>query len=612
MKKNLTSFLILLSSITFAQNAGSLDLSFGTGGKVVTSITNGADKAYGVAIQADGKILVAGFSTSAITGKDFSLLRYNADGTLDATFGTNGIVNTDVQLGSEDEAFSIALQADGKIVLAGYSDNGSNKNAALCRYQTNGNLDSTFGNNGKVLTDFENNQQDEIRVVKIHPLTGNIVVGGSSIISSSISKPVVARYLPNGSLDVSFDTDGIRLLWITNLDYQYLYSVEDIAVQPNGKITAVGWRDFTSLSWDADKWICRINSNGTVDNTFSNDGVNVYNGSFNGSDKAFGLLLRPDNSILMAGAGFLSTLAYDFTLNEISADGSNVSNSSNTDFGTSNDDIAYALMEDANGKFIIAGTSSTNTASNFALTRKNADYTTDNSFGTSGKTTTTFNGNQINVCYDAALQADNKIIAVGFTGNDIAIARYLGTAQAQLDAFQLTVPTNQAGNQNFATLSFNWTDAFGATGYELVLDTLSTFDGAPQTFTPTNSALTVNNLIPSTQYFWKVRATDGANFGQSSSVWSFTTKPLDNTSILDITSINFYVYPNPANDNIVIENSNLISETSFRIFSSAGILVKVGTISNSIHNVSIKELPAGVYYIQFESKQFKPSRLIKL
>ena len=612
MKLKLATFLILLSSITFAQNAGSLDLSFGTGGKVVTSITNGADKAYGVAIQTDGKILVAGFSSSAITGKDFSLLRYNTDGTLDVTFGTNGIVNTDVQLGSEDEAFSIALQADGKIILAGYSDDGSNKNAALCRYQTNGNLDSTFGNNGKVLSDFENNQQDEIKVVKVHPLTGNIVVGGASIISSSVSKPVVARYLPNGSLDTSFDNDGIRLLWITNLDYQYLYSVEDIAVQPNGKITAVGWRDFPALDWDADKWVCRINSDGTVDNTFSNDGVEVYNGSFNGNDKAFGLLLRPDNSILLAGAGYLSTLAYDFTLNEISTDGSNVLNSSNNDFGSTKDDVAYALLEDVNGKLISVGTSSTNTTSDFAMVRVNANYSADNSFGTNGKVTTTFNANGVNVCYDAALQADNKIVAVGFTGNDIAIARYLGTAQAQLDAFQLTLPVNQAVNQNFATLNFNWTDAFGATSYELTLDTLSTFDGATQTFNPTNSALTVNNLIPSTQYFWKVRATDGTNFGQSSPVWSFTTKPLDSSSIPNISSINFNVYPNPANDYIALENMNFKDETPYRIFSSTGILVIAGTISNNFYNISIKHLPAGVYYIQIEDKHFIPSRFLKL
>jgi hypothetical protein len=80
------------------------------------------------------------------------------------------IVTSDLQTDSDDVAYSVALQADGKVVLAGSSDNGSNKNAVLVRYKDDGSLDSTFGNNGVVLTDFENSQQDEIKVVKIHQL----------------------------------------------------------------------------------------------------------------------------------------------------------------------------------------------------------------------------------------------------------------------------------------------------------------------------------------------------------------------------------------------------------------------------------------------------------
>jgi hypothetical protein len=111
-------------------------------------------------------------------------------------------------------------------------------------------------------------------------------VGGASIISSSVSKPFVARYLSNGNIDTTFNNNGIRLLWITNLDYQYLFSVEDLAVQSNGKISVVGWRDFPGLSWDSDYWACRINSDGAMDVTFSSDGVNVFNGNYNGHDRA--------------------------------------------------------------------------------------------------------------------------------------------------------------------------------------------------------------------------------------------------------------------------------------------------------------------------------------
>jgi len=167
---------LVLTTNTFAQPAGSLDPTFGTAGKVLVSINSGEAKAHSIALQSDGKIIAVGHSTSPLTGKDFTIVRLLSDGTLDNTFGTNGIVTTDVQLGSEDYAYSVALQADGKIILAGSSDDGVNRNAALVRYNSDGTIYSTFGVNGIVLTDFENAQQDEIRVVKIHALTGNNVV----------------------------------------------------------------------------------------------------------------------------------------------------------------------------------------------------------------------------------------------------------------------------------------------------------------------------------------------------------------------------------------------------------------------------------------------------
>jgi uncharacterized delta-60 repeat protein len=140
--------ILFISLSAKAQLTGGLDPSFGTAGKVITSITTGQDKAYAAAIQANQKIVVAGTSSSSVSGKDYTVLRYNTDGSLDGTFGTSGTVTTDVQVGSDDVAYCLAIQADGKIILAGYSDNGTNKDAALVRYNTDGSIDTTFGNNG--------------------------------------------------------------------------------------------------------------------------------------------------------------------------------------------------------------------------------------------------------------------------------------------------------------------------------------------------------------------------------------------------------------------------------------------------------------------------------
>ncbi|MBT5529447.1 MAG: hypothetical protein HOK35_09835, partial [Cytophagia bacterium] len=350
MKQLLTGIIMLLSIGLFSQPAGTLDPDFGINGKLLIGIVGQQDVANSVVIQADGKIVVAGYASSSVSGKDFFCIRLKTDGTYDSTFGLNGIVKTDLQLGSDDVAYSLSLQTDGKLILAGYSDNGSSKDAALVRYHTNGIIDSSFGSNGVVLTDFEASQQDEIHVAKIHHLTGKIIVGGTTIINSTNSKPVVARYLSNGSLDTTFNANGIRLLWITSLDYQYYFSVEDLAVQPNGKISAVGWRDFPSMQWSSDYWACRINADGSMDNTFSLDGVNVYNGNFNGNDRAYAMLLKSNNKMLIAGGGSITSIYYDFSVFEAEEDGGVGAWSAKADYGTLLDDIAYGIKEDDNGK----------------------------------------------------------------------------------------------------------------------------------------------------------------------------------------------------------------------------------------------------------------------
>jgi uncharacterized delta-60 repeat protein len=552
MRHVFTLSFLALSACALAQPAGSLDPSFGTAGKVVTSISSGEDKAYGSALQSDNKILVAGFSTSPVTGKDFTCVRYNANGTLDLTFGTNGIATTDLQLGSDDFAYDIALQADGKIVLAGSSDNGSDKDAALVRYNTDGTLDMSFGTNGVVLTDFDSGDADAIRTVKIHALTGKIVVGGSAQISTNVSKPVVARYLSNGVIDNTFNTTGIRLLWVTSLDYQYLFSVEEIAVQPNGKISAAGWRDFPGQSWSSDYWAGRINEDGTMDATFSTDGVNTYNGGFNGNDKAHAMLLKANNNFLVAGGRYVGTLAYELTMFEVNTSGTLGSWSVSADFDVNPtpdlNDVAFGLAEDVNGLLIGAGSSGTSNSKTFALVRANPGTTgLDATFGTAGKVTTTFGTNTLNECFDVFVQPDNKIVAVGYTGNDFAIARYQGNNTPQLDGFSLLLPADNAVNQNYANLVFDWTDAYGATSYTIEVALDAGFTGSLSTYTVTPSTKTVVNLLPDMQYFWRVKASDGTNSGPYSSVRSFTTNTLEN-----------FTLQTPANNAVTQEFASLV------------------------------------------------------
>ena len=450
-------FFLLFSTFSMFSQGGSLDTSFGTGGKVVTSINSGADIAYATVLQSDGKILVSGTTNSSISGKDFFCIRYNANGTLDTSFGTNGIATFDLQGGSDDVVYAMAIQSDGNILLAGYSDDGSNKNAAIIRITSNGTLDTTFGTAGKVYTEFISGRADEIKVIKIHALTGNLIVGGTSSATSTNSQGVIARYTSNGVLDTNFNTTGIVTLPNASGSGTYFHTIEDLAVKSNGKISAIGWINQQGLSWSANHYGCRLNSNGTLDTTFSTDGVIVTNGGFNGDDKSFSLILNSDDSFLFAGGGYLTDLQYDFFLGLYNSSGSTAQGKASFDFATLNKDIIYGSGVDSTGKIVLVGSSVASVSSStFGLARVNSDYTVDTSFGTSGKVTTTFETNTTNEAFDMAIQSDDKIIAVGYTGNDIAIARYNNTTLSANDfeSNSITIYPNPVKN----TLHLNFSN----------------------------------------------------------------------------------------------------------------------------------------------------------
>jgi uncharacterized delta-60 repeat protein len=178
---------------------GSLDSTFGTGGLVGTQVGANRDEIHALLLQGDGKIVAAGVTFDAFATGDFALARYNTDGTLDSSFGTNGIVTTDFN-STSDRGLAAVLQADGKIVVAGESGN----DVALARYNPDGTLDSTFGTGGKVTTDFG---IEEARASAVGlDSAGNIVAAGTFF--TSPNEFLVLRYTPGGALDSTFGSGG--------------------------------------------------------------------------------------------------------------------------------------------------------------------------------------------------------------------------------------------------------------------------------------------------------------------------------------------------------------------------------------------------------------------
>ena len=277
---------------------GSLDTSFGNGGIVTTTFPEGS-YAFDVALQADGKIIAAGtvfvdFIPGEPSNTDFALARYNPDGTPDTTFGNGGQVSTDF-VGMEDDAFSVLVQSDGKIVAVGSAnDPATYYNFAAVRYLSNGTIDTTFGVAGKVSTDFGHADFDRARSAVLQP-DGKIVAAGTAIFNNGLSEPfALARYNSNGTLDTTFSSDGKMFIDFGSFD-QTAYKV---LLQPDGKIVTAGYPNTESS--DSDFLLARLKTNGSLDRTFGIEGkVRTSFGDLNGG--AYGAVLQPDGKIVAVG-----------------------------------------------------------------------------------------------------------------------------------------------------------------------------------------------------------------------------------------------------------------------------------------------------------------------
>jgi uncharacterized delta-60 repeat protein len=343
-------------SLTRYKYTGILDTSFGLNGIITIPLAGGNDVANSITIQSDGKILLAGYSAIG-TFSYFSLIRVDSSGNLDTMFGNNGKVITSVGI-NQDQANSIQIQSDGKILVAGFSSNGLSKDFALVRYNSDGEIDSTFDYDGKVITNFS--VYDDIGNSIAIQSDGKILVAGASEFSGNLPKIALTRYNSNGSLDSLFGVNGKATATIGS----YANCANSVLIQTDGKIVISGYTNFGLGPLYA---LIRFNTNGSLDSTFNMNGV-VIGGS----------LYSINNSI----------------------------------------------AEQLDHKLLVAGWSDTTNLSLqhvFTIYRYNANGIIDSSFGINGKTTTVI-GNNSNIL-SIALQTNGKIVAAGW-GLNGSIAQY--------------------------------------------------------------------------------------------------------------------------------------------------------------------------------------------
>jgi uncharacterized delta-60 repeat protein len=279
--------------------SGCLDTLFGNSGKVMQDVGGRTDYAgrweliNAVAVQPDGMIVAAGGSRYTDTSFSWVIARFASDGTLDPLFGTAGITRVNLTVAIDhEEAFAIAIQPDGKILVAGWAGGVSpNFNAGVVRLDAFGNLDPTFGTNGQVLVPFGGGRT--ITAMKLQS-DGKILVAADGSPSSS-----VARLQANGAVDTSFGNSGFRT--ITFKSGETRASVSSLALQSNGKIL-VGGTSYGTGSTGADFALRRLTTSGAFDTTFGSSGVTTTD--FYGSGRAdvmFTIAVASDDSFVAAG-----------------------------------------------------------------------------------------------------------------------------------------------------------------------------------------------------------------------------------------------------------------------------------------------------------------------
>jgi uncharacterized delta-60 repeat protein len=346
---------------------GSLDATFSGDGRLITNF-GGFDRASGVAIQSNGKIVAGGEKCSSSIGPcDVALVRYNANGTFDTTFSGDGKLTSDFG-GGNNSAYSVVIQSNGKIVLAGSMWNGTDNDFAVYRYLSNGSLDVTFSGDGMVSFGFGAGRQDSAADLVLQS-DGKIVVAGYSGDVNHINNNfAIARLNANGSLDTTFSGDGRQAANFGGNDFGAA-----LTLQPDGKIVVAGRKNDLTRSSFA---LARFNPDGNPDTTFNGTGRKTFSiiPSTAADAAALDVSVQVDGKIVVAGHTEIggdndhamalvrlnSTGGFDMTF---SGDGKVT-----IDFGA-DDYLSALVLQPADGKYVLAGQTYNGTQSDFALAR---------------------------------------------------------------------------------------------------------------------------------------------------------------------------------------------------------------------------------------------------
>ena len=409
------------------------DPDFGSGGPVLTPLgtpIGAADARANAIVPVNGGQLVAGGYVRDGRNNKFALARYNADGSLDTSFGTNGSVLTQVGLGegSDDEMKALVVQPDGKLVGAGFSATGQSL-FALARYNADGSLDTTFNPNanpifnpkGTVLTGLGNASVARASALLLQP-DGKLIAGGFAR-QSTTSVFALVRYNADASLDTTFGSGGKVL---TPVGTGTFAAIRSMLLQADGKIVVAG---IASAAGNTKFALARYNANGTLDTTFGSGGIVLTQvGQANATLNA---LVSDDSGGFVAAGSAQNGEGNVFALARYTANGTLDTTFGSggtvlTPIGADNGATANALITDAQ-QLVAGGVASDGGVAQFAFARYDSDGSLDTTFNSSGTLMTPIGDGNLSAA-NALMLVDGRLLAAGYAtnggGQEFTLARY--------------------------------------------------------------------------------------------------------------------------------------------------------------------------------------------
>lgn len=618
MRKALPLLIIFISFSTFSfAQAGTLDSSFGVNGVITYRYEKNMSTSSVVITQPDSKILVGG-TTKVDNIYRFLLIRLNPDGSLDSSFGLNGEVVTSFESGQPATSTCLALQPDGKIIQAGYTNVSSQTQLqiAITRFNSNGSLDTSFSNNGKLTSKITGFANDIILMED-----GKIMIGGTDG-----ERFLLARFNNDGKLDKTFGNLGVSYVSFYSGSSSRVFSM---AKQSDGKFVLAG--GVADKDADYDFGVARFKQDGSLDSTFSNDGVDtaifvatisLFNYYL---ENARSVIIQDDNKIVLVGLAisiFASnpSLPGAITMIRYNPDGTRDSS-----FGINSkiiskinyESLGTSAVLQKDGKILVCGQQKIYGNSLFTslVARYNESGILDSSFGKYGHVSGDFVYSS-EYANDITLQSDNKIIVVGNNDSTIVIARYWN------DPSQISIQKSIAvteGNSGFTPAQFKvvlntpaTTDVFvNYTTKNLTAIAGSDYTASSGTIRIKAGKATSNIIInvigdniiePREKFAVLLSNPIGAVLGTLDSATCVIKNDDAGFAIInagedELNHTNdVKVYPNPLKDNLQIEGLTT-AKTILSITDMTGNRILITTVTGNNYKWNISKLKTGSYIL---------------